>query len=94
VGPDGSFAPDRLRKSGSSVAESGGTASPKSDGLCKSAEEAWQELLDKDDRTSPDEYPDMCLITFDELEDFMADQTELQRARDEEATYQLWTRER
>jgi hypothetical protein len=29
----------------------------------------WQDLLDKDDRTSPDEYPDMALITFDELND-------------------------
>lgn len=28
---------------------------------------AWQELLDKDDRTSPAEYPDMALITKDEL---------------------------
>lgn len=28
---------------------------------------AWQELLDKSDRTSPPEYPDMALITFDEL---------------------------
>lgn len=28
----------------------------------------WQDLCDKDDRTSPEEYPDMCLITRDELE--------------------------
>lgn len=35
------------------------------------AKRAWQELLDKDDRTSPAEYPEMCLITFDELRDFM-----------------------
>lgn len=27
----------------------------------------WQNLLDKDDRTSPAEYPDMALITFDEF---------------------------
>lgn len=27
----------------------------------------WQSLLDKDDRTSPEEYPDMCLITREEL---------------------------
>lgn len=27
----------------------------------------WQDLLDKDDRTSPEEYPDMALITFDEF---------------------------
>lgn len=28
---------------------------------------AWQELLEKDDRTSPEEYPEMALITSDEL---------------------------
>lgn len=27
----------------------------------------WQSLLDKDDRTSPEEYSDMCLITREEL---------------------------
>jgi hypothetical protein len=27
----------------------------------------WQELCDKDDRTSPAEHPDMCLITREEL---------------------------
>lgn len=32
----------------------------------------WQELLDKDDRTSPEEYPTMALITFDELKDFVS----------------------
>lgn len=31
----------------------------------------WQELLEKDDRTSPAEYPDMALITFDEFCDFL-----------------------
>jgi hypothetical protein len=34
-------------------------------------EDAWQDLLDKDDRTSPEDYPDMALITFDELRDYM-----------------------
>lgn len=34
--------------------------------------DAWQELLDKDDRTSPEEYPEMALITRDELAEFMA----------------------
>lgn len=28
----------------------------------------WQDLLDKDDRTSPEEYPDMALISFEEFE--------------------------
>jgi hypothetical protein len=27
----------------------------------------WRDLLEKDDRTSPEEYPDMALITEDEL---------------------------
>jgi hypothetical protein len=31
------------------------------------AREAWQDLLEKDDRTSPEDYPDMVLITFEEL---------------------------
>lgn len=34
-------------------------------------EQAWQELLDKDDRTSPEDCPEMCLITFEELREFM-----------------------
>ena len=34
-------------------------------------DEAWSELLEKDDRTSPEEYPEMCLITKEELAAFM-----------------------
>lgn len=34
--------------------------------------EAWQELCEKDDRTSPAEHPDMCLITRDELLGYMS----------------------
>ena len=30
-------------------------------------DQLWQDLLDKDDRTSPAEYPDMALITHGEL---------------------------
>lgn len=33
--------------------------------------DAWQDLVDKDDRTSPEEYPDMALITREELADYM-----------------------
>lgn len=33
--------------------------------------ECWQDLLDKDDRNSPAEYPDMCLITRKELAEFL-----------------------
>ena len=40
-----------------------------SDGL--TLDEAWQDLVDKDDRTSPEEYPDMALITREELADYM-----------------------
>ena len=31
----------------------------------------WVELCEKDDRTSPEGYPDHCLITYDELADYM-----------------------
>ena len=34
-------------------------------------EDLWQELCERDDRTSGEEYPNMCLITFDELSDFI-----------------------
>lgn len=40
--------------------------------LVSSASQAWQELLDKDDRNSPEDYPEMCLITFGELREFMS----------------------
>lgn len=33
--------------------------------------DAWDELVNKDDRTSPEEYPEMCLISFEELMDYM-----------------------
>jgi hypothetical protein len=36
------------------------------------AQAAWDELVNKDDRTSPEEYPDHCLISFEELQDFMS----------------------
>lgn len=44
--------------------------------FCEEAESldpstAWQQLVEVDDRTSPAEYPDHCLITKDELESFM-----------------------
>jgi hypothetical protein len=31
----------------------------------------WSVLVEKDDRTSPEEYPEMCLITREELGDFL-----------------------
>lgn len=33
---------------------------------------AWAELLEKDDRASDENRPEMLLITYDELKDFMA----------------------
>jgi hypothetical protein len=30
-------------------------------------ERLWQDHLDRDDRTSPEEYPEMALITFEEF---------------------------
>lgn len=41
------------------------------DGCLYDGEAAWDELVNKDDRTSPEEYPDMCLITRDELLAYM-----------------------
>jgi hypothetical protein len=40
-------------------------------GIAETKEEAWSELCEVDDRNSPEEYPDMCLITQDELFGFM-----------------------
>lgn len=34
-------------------------------------DEAWSDLLEKDDRTSPEDQPDMLLIAWDELADYM-----------------------
>jgi hypothetical protein len=45
---------------------------PSPSGAKAVADDLWQELLDKNDRTSPDEYPDMALITREELADFIA----------------------
>lgn len=38
----------------------------------ESVESLWQDLIEKDDRTSPEEYPEHALITFDELADYIA----------------------
>ena len=44
---------------------------PERDALLVEAEinGLWQDQLEKDDRTSPEEYPDMALITFEEFRD-------------------------
>lgn len=38
----------------------------------KLTERLWQELSDKDDRTSPPEYPDFCLISRAELDGYLS----------------------
>lgn len=35
-------------------------------------DKAWLDLSEKDDRTSPEEYPDMCLISREELSYILA----------------------
>lgn len=40
-------------------------------------EAIWQQILDKDDRTSPEEYPEMVMLTHDELKDYMKRATTL-----------------
>jgi predicted RNase H-like nuclease (RuvC/YqgF family) len=47
-------------------------------------EQLWQDLIDKDDRNSPEEHPDMALITFDEFANYLRaaeQQVELLTAR-------------
>jgi hypothetical protein len=39
--------------------------------LDKLIAEVWQEILDKDDRNSPEEYPEMVMITYEEFADYM-----------------------
>ena len=38
----------------------------------ESVDDLWLELNERDDRTSPEEYPEMCLINYDEFCDFIA----------------------
>ena len=47
----------------------------------KSDEELWRDLCEKDDRTSPTEYPDMALITFAEFAAIRAEATLAERER-------------
>lgn len=35
------------------------------------AEALWQEMVEWDDRTSPEEYPEMAMLTFEEFADFL-----------------------
>lgn len=44
-------------------------------------DEAWQELVEKNDRTSPSDYPDMALITREELINFICDGIQLCQER-------------
>jgi Lar family restriction alleviation protein len=64
---DGGIGPDDVERAGKMY--------PKREAVVdytERAQELWQELLDKDDRTSPKEYPEMVLITFDEFRDFLS----------------------
>ncbi len=47
-------------------------AAPATMAVTGDVERLWQELIEKDDRTSPAEYPDMALITFDEFRALLA----------------------
>lgn len=47
----------------------------------KSNEELWRDLCEKDDRTSPAEYPDMALIGFDEFAALRAEATLAEKER-------------
>jgi hypothetical protein len=46
-------------------------------------EREWQNILDKDDRNSPEEYPEMVMITYDELAQAMRAALEAESAGDE-----------
>lgn len=45
--------------------------SGKDGSLREALDECWDDLVNKDDRTSPEEYPDMALITREELGDYL-----------------------
>lgn len=47
--------------------------------LAEEIDDSWQDLLDKDDRTSPDEYPDHALITFKEFDFYIRSAVDLSR---------------
>lgn len=56
----------------------------------------WQDLMEKDDRNSPAEYPEMCLITFEEFERYLAAAVTAEVSIDhvaEEATYKMCRRD-
>lgn len=59
---------DELEGALSLPPEDSGTAKGPAAGV---VDAAWLELGERDDRTSPEEYPEMCLITRDELAEFM-----------------------
>jgi hypothetical protein len=45
--------------------------SDRGEGFLYTFDQAWDELVNKDDRTSPEEYPEFCLISHDELRSYM-----------------------
>jgi hypothetical protein len=63
----GVFDKDEATRTGLEAVAALSTPAPASTGEAV----AWQELLDKGDRTSPEDYPDMALITREELAEFI-----------------------
>ena len=57
------------REAGDAKSQSPSQSSPPA-GEDDLVQRLWQELVEKDDRTSPEEYPEMALITFDEFADY------------------------
>lgn len=45
------------------------------------AEALWQEMVEWDDRTSPEEYPEMAMLTFEEFADFLSRHAESARRK-------------
>lgn len=50
----------------------------------------WQNLMEKDDRNSPAEYPEMCLITFEEFQGYIATAVANEIRIDHEAAEQTY----
>jgi hypothetical protein len=61
--------------------------------LPPSASSLWTDLVEKDDRTSPEEYPDMALIKFEEFE-YILDHYASQRISAETERWQNRDRQR
>ena len=54
------------------------------------ADALWQDIIEKDDRTSPAECPDMALITWDEFRSALTDYVAYSPERDLRALDAIW----